>query len=378
MEAPASQQDEVRARPSRDELRRLMTSIMERSNEPVSVGSPPSEGIVRKSAMGRKFVMAVAVVTLPVLGYLASNYLAKDPIEKEAGVPAVTVTQEALPSNAQGAAGSQLDASGHLTASRRATVSSETTGRLAEVLVEEGSHVRKGQLVARLDSRDAQLQVRLAESQLDSARLLAARQTVDATEAREKLARIRALHEQKFVSDDQVKTSEFAVQKLEAGQVNAANDIIVAERRLAIQRQFLDNMNIVAPFDGLVTERAAQVGEIVSPISAGGGFTRTGICTLVDVESIAAHVRINEKYIGRVRQGQTVTVVPRAYPELRLRGRVATIMPALERETASVEVIVELLDHDSRVLPNMSIDASFDAAEPASHASVSENTGRIG
>jgi RND family efflux transporter MFP subunit len=256
-------------------------------------------------------------------------------------------------------------------------VSSETTGRLAEVLVEEGSRVRKGQLVARLDSRDAQLQVRLAESQLESARLVAARQKVDASEAREYLVRMRTLHDKKFVSDDQLKTSEYAVKKQEAGESNAANDVVVAERRLAIQRQFLENMNIVAPFDGLVTERAAQVGEIVSPISAGGGFTRTGICTLVDVDSIAAHVRINEKYIGRVRLGQTVTIVPRAYPELRLRGRVETIMPALERETASVEVIVALLDHDSRVLPNMSIDASFDAAEPGPLASAGQTTGRV-
>ena len=355
-----------------------MTSVMERSNEPVSAGSPSLDGVTRESAKGRWLLIAVAVVTLPALGYFASAYVSQNPLEKERSETAVPVVQEASPANAQAAAGSLLDASGHLTASRRATVSSETTGRLAEVLVEEGSHVRKGQLVARLDSRDAQLQVRLAESQLESARLMAARQKVDAAEAREKLVRIRTLHEQKFVSDDQVKTSEYAVQKLEAGEVNAANDIVVAERRLAIQRQFLDNMNIVAPFDGLVTERAAQVGEIVSPISAGGGFTRTGICTLVDIESIAAHIRINEKYIGRVKQGQSVTVVPRAYPELQLRGRVATIMPALERETASVEVIVELLDHDSRVLPNMSIDVSFDAAEPSSHASVGENTGRIG
>lgn len=258
---------------------------------------------------------------------------------------------------------SSLDASGYLTASRRATVSSETTGRLAEVLVEEGDRVRKGELVARLDSRDAQLQVKLAQAQLESAKLLAVRQRVDIAEAREHLARVRALHAQKFVSDDQVKAAEYALKKLEAGEVTAASDIVVAERRLAIQKQFLENMNIVAPFDGLVTERAAQVGEIVSPISAGGGFTRTGICTLVDIDSIAAHVRVNEKYIGRIREGQAVTVVPRAYPDLQLRGRVATIMPALERETASIEVIVELLERDERILPNMSIDVSFEPAE---------------
>ena len=377
MDAPASQHADARVRPSRDELRRLMTSVMERSNEPAQAGTPPPDGAPGGSAKWRRLAIAIGVVTLPALGYFANAYVSPDAREDQsAAAAAPTVAQESPASSAAGAAGA-LDASGHLSASRRATVSSETTGRLAEVLVEEGSRVRKGQLVARLDSRDAQLQVRLAESQLDSARLVAARQKVDASEAREYLVRMRALHEKKFVSDDQLKTSEYAVKKQEAGESNAANDVIVAERRLAIQRQFLDNMNILAPFDGLVTERAAQVGEIVSPISAGGGFTRTGICTLVDVESIAAHIRINEKYIGRVRHGQAVTIVPRAYPELRLRGRVETIMPALERETASVEVIVALLDHDSRVLPNMSVDASFDAAEPAPLASAGQTTGRI-
>ena len=123
MDAPASQSSDARARPSREELRRLMTSVMERSNEPSSAGGPPHDGAARGSATGRKWVIAVAVVTLPALGYLASTFGSRSAAEKEPGVAAVSVPQAALPSNAPATAGSLLDASGHLSASRRATVS---------------------------------------------------------------------------------------------------------------------------------------------------------------------------------------------------------------------------------------------------------------
>jgi RND family efflux transporter MFP subunit len=260
------------------------------------------------------------------------------------------------------APGSVLDASGYVVAARSATVSSETTGRLAAVYVTEGMRVSKGQLLARLDTRDLDQQVALAEAQLAATQRSRAQQGVELDAALDRYGRLARLHDQRFTTETDFKAAEFNVARGRAALSSSDGEIAIARRRVQMQRQFRSNTSIVAPFDGLVTETAAQVGEIVSPISAGGGFTRTGICTLVDVASIQVRVQVNEKYIGRIRTGQRVDIVPRAYPDLRLAGQVTTIMPAASRQTGAVEVIVAFVTRDERVLPNMSVDVSFRAA----------------
>lgn len=256
---------------------------------------------------------------------------------------------------------SVLDASGYVVAARRATVSSATTGRLIEVLVKEGDMVRAGQVLARLDPRDINQQIRLAQAQLEVTRHMVAQRQAELEAAGDRLRRMRGLVAQQYVGEGAYKAAVYEERRMRAARDTAAGEVGVAKRQLAVQQQRLKNLDIVAPFDGMVTERSAQVGEIVSPISAGGGFTRTGICTLVDMASIEVRVRVNEKHVGRVHPGQLVALVPRAYPDVRLRGRVTTIMPVAERATASVEVIVDFVDRDSRILPNMSIDVAFGA-----------------
>lgn len=352
-----------------DELRRLMGSVV--GDAPTfAEPSAPASG-TRTARTGWWLAAVLALALLLLLGYVAATRAdaaaAAADVAGAAPPPAAVATAAASPAPAA-AAETALDASGYVTAARRATVSSVITGRLAEVLVAEGAEVREGQLLARLDARDVEQQIRLAEAQLLSAQRLVVQHQVELAAASAKLRRLRGLHERKFASDDELEAAGYAVQSLQAARDSAAGEIEVARRRLAIQQQLLENTRILAPFDGVVTDRSAQVGEIVSPISAGGGFTRTGICTLVDVDSIEVRVRVNEKHIARVRAGQTVAIMPRAYPALRLRGRVATILPAAERETASIEVIVAFIERDRRVLPNMSVDVSFDRPDATAAA----------
>lgn len=294
----------------------------------------------------------------------ANSQANTSPAQSNTAAQAATTGSPAAVSNTQ-PEGSVLDASGYVNAARVATVSSVTTGRLLEVLVDEGARVKQGQLLARLDSADIERQVALAEAQVQSARTNAEQQKVQLAEAREQLARLEKLFAQSYVSEDELKSAQYSVSRLEVAQTASANEITVTEKRLAIQQQLLANTYIYAPFAGLVVERAAEVGEIVSPVSAGGGFTRTGIFTLLDTSAMEAHAKINESYIKRIQRGQEVIITPRSYPELSLRGEVSTIMPVAERETASVKVIVTFLETDERVLPNMSVDLTFNAMNTA-------------
>lgn len=319
-----------------------------------------SDARVRRKWRGRVGIGAV-ILAIFVIGILIGNGVGNEDARENA---TPVVANPATPM-----ARSLLDASGYVVAARQATVSSETTGRLIEVLVDEGTVVHAGQVLARLDPRDIDQQIRLAEAQLKSVRDGSVQHEVELEAAGDRLRRMHGLVAQRFVSDDAYKAQEYEVRRLQTVRTSAVSDIAVAQRQLSVQRQRLQNMDIVAPFDGMVTERAAQVGEIVSPISAGGGFTRTGICTLVDIASTQVRARVNEKHVGRVHEGQSVTLVPRAYPDLHLRGRVSRIMPVAERETASVEVIVDFVKRDPRILPNMSIDVSF-AADDAPDSDV--------
>lgn len=365
-----------RTRISTEEMRRLLGETvaapprpdpagrMERSFQSTSTTSPKVWGGVQKAVL----VLLVAAALYGLWQWQEGRLiLAADPnsqsVEAIVTDPEVSSTNSAALAAEVPASDSVLDASGYVNAVRLATVSSVTTGRLEEVLVREGSRVTTGQLLARLDSKDIQRQVSLAEAQLVSAQSMLKQQQVQRAEAQDQRQRIARLHQQGFASDDELTKADFAVSRLAAAVAVNESEVVVAERRLSIHQQQLLNTNIYAPFDGLVIDRAAEVGEIVSPVSAGGGFTRTGIFTLVDTSSIEAHVKVNESYIGRIQQGQTVTITPRSYPDLKLKGEVSTIMPAAEKETASVKVIVTFLDHDERILPNMSVDLSFNEGE---------------
>ena len=254
---------------------------------------------------------------------------------------------------------SVLDASGYVTARRSATVSSKRTGRIRKVLVEEGMTVEEGQVVAELDDEAEMAQLLLAEAQLASARSALGETRAELHEAELSFARLSQLEAQGLASEAELDAAKAARDRLSARLESNQAAVTVAERAVAVQRQAHGETVIRAPFAGVVIDKNAQPGEMVSPVSAGGGFTRTGICTLVDMESLEIEVDVNEAYLQRVRPGGAVTARLDAYPQWRIPAEVIAIVPAANREKATVRVRVGILQRDGRILPDMGAKVSF-------------------
>lgn len=280
-----------------------------------------------------------------------------------------TVTARATPISSGGGGNSVLDASGYVTARRQSTVSSKITGKVVSVLIEEGMLVKEGQLLAKLDASNAGAQLALAQSRLDSARSAINETRVQLKEAERNLKRTAELQQRKLASQSDLDRDQSAADVLKARIASLNSAISVASAQLAVQRQQVEDTEIRAPFDGVVVTKDAQPGEIISPISAGGGFTRTGICTIVDMQSLEVEVDVNEAYINRVQAGQRVTTTLNAYPDWPIPAEVIAIIPTADRSRATVRVRIRLLDKDSRVLPDMGVKVSFleatDAAQTA-------------
>ena len=271
------------------------------------------------------------------------------------------------------AAGTQaavLNASGYVTARRRATVSSKITGKVVEVNVEEGKAVKEGQVLARLDDSTVRAALALAMAQTESARRAVNESEVHLAQARLTLGRATELLKQRVVSQAEVDQAKADVDGTEA-RINALGEQVkVAERQVELQRTDLDNTIIRAPFTGVAISKDAQPGEMVSPVSAGGGFTRTGICTIVDMRSLEIEVDVNESYINRVRSGQHVSAVLDAYPDWQIPTHVITMVPTADRQKATVRVRIGFDALDPRILPDMGVKVTFlrepdEAAAPA-------------
>jgi RND family efflux transporter MFP subunit len=277
-------------------------------------------------------------------------------------LPAVSVAT--AQSGGSAALESVLDASGYVTARRRATVSSERTGKVKSVLIEEGMQVDEGQVLAYLDDATERAQLALAEAQFSAAQAALAEIQAQLTEAQLSLKRVEQLAAAQLASSADLDAGRAAAQALEARLNATRENATVARRSRDLQVQQLDETTIRAPFAGVVVAKTAQPGEMISPVSAGGGFTRTGICTLVDMESLEIEVDVNEAYIQRVQAGQRVTAVLDAYPDWRIPGEVIAIVPTADRQKATVKVRVGFLERDQRVLPDMGVKVAFmDAAE---------------
>ena len=263
------------------------------------------------------------------------------------------------------ASSSVLDASGYVVARRIATVSSKITGRVQEVLIEEGMRVEEGQVLARLDPIDADAQRTLATSQVAAARSQADSVRAQLVEAEANARRMGSLVDQQLVSRAQY---EQAVSQRDAlrAQVSAAQrNAQVAGDQLRIAEQGVDNTIVRAPFAGIITAKAAQPGEIVSPMAT-GGFTRTGIGTIVDMESLEVEVEVGEAFIGRVQPKMPVEVVLNAYQDWKIPAEVIAIIPAADRGKATVKVRIALKEKDARIVPDMGVRVSFlEAAKPA-------------
>jgi len=252
-----------------------------------------------------------------------------------------------------------LNASGYVTARRMATVSSEITGRITEILIEEGMKVKAGQIIARLDDTLARTDFELAVARVAAAKADLANAEADLREGERVLRRARELIKSEFVSEADLTQKQAQVEALKARLQRSRANLKVSELTLRRRRETVDKYLVRAPFAGVIVNKAAQAGEIVSPVSAGGGFTRTGIGTLVDMDSLEIEVDVNEAYIGRVHPGQSVTAVLDAYPDWQIPASVIAIIPTADRAKATVRVRIAIDSKDPRIFPEMGIKVTF-------------------
>ena len=270
-----------------------------------------------------KFTLLAAAVVIVVAFFWFFN-------QEEEITEVTTFTVKSL-SNSDSPSASILDASGYVVPRTRATVSSKITGKVMEVFIEEGMYVKKGQILAQLDDSSAVAELNYSISQLD--------------EARRVFERTKELTQDQLASQAALDAAEATLKGLEA--------------LTEVRQQLVRDMKIIAPFSGVVVYKAAQPGEMISPVSAGGGFTKTGICTIVDMDSLEIEVDVNESFINRVKAGQPVVANLNAYPKWDIPAEVIAIVPTADRNKATVRVRIGLLEKDERVLPDMGTRVSF-------------------
>ena len=252
-----------------------------------------------------------------------------------------------------------LNASGYVVARREATVSAKVTGKVMDVLIEEGHPVKVGQILAHLDDSQARATLALAEAQLAASKKSMAEDEAKLTEEELTLQRRKSLLEQKVVGQAEVDDAQSVVDSTKARIEFARQQITVSERQVELQKTNLADMVVRAPFSGVVISKDAQPGEMISPAAAGGGFTRTGIGTIVDMASLEIEVDVSETYINRVTPNQKVEAVLDAYPDWQIPARVLTTIPSADRQKATVKVRIAFDQLDPRILPDMGVKVSF-------------------
>jgi RND family efflux transporter MFP subunit len=252
-----------------------------------------------------------------------------------------------------------LNASGYVTARRQATVSAKVTGKVVEVLIEEGMKVKEGQVLARLDDSNVKTSLDVAEAELKSTRLTLEETRAQLKQADLEFTRDTALANAKLISPADLDKAESDAMTLRARVIRQQQDIATAESQAALWKQQIEDMVIRAPFDGVVTTKNAQPGEMLSPISAGGGFTRTGIGTIVDMNSLEIELDVNENYINRVEAAQPAEATLDAYPDWKIPCKVIAIIPTADRQKSTVKVRVGFDKLDPRILPDMSVKVAF-------------------
>jgi RND family efflux transporter MFP subunit len=270
-------------------------------------------------------IIIIVVISVLVLAVTKFIFFSEDELLEVTAYKAKSANQS------NNSAASVLDASGYVTARMQATVSSKLTGKVLEVYIEEGMFVEKGQILAQLDDSSVQAELNFAKTQLKEARRI--------------FNRTLELRKDNLASQASLDAAESQVDGLKA--------------RLDISKQVVADMQIRAPFSGVVINKAAQPGEMISPVSAGGGFTRTGIGTIVDMSSLEVEVDVNESYINRVQPGQPAITNLNAYPNWDISSEVIAIIPTADRNKATVKVRIGLLEKDERVLPDMGAKVSF-------------------
>jgi len=313
----------------------------------------------RAGGRGKPVVIVAILVVVALIaggGWFWSTQLQATPVK---------IATVAARSSGVSAPGAVLNASGYVTARRRATVSSKVTGKVVDVLVEEGRAVKQGQILAHLDDTQVRASLAYAEAQLGAARKSAAEDQARLQQAELTLHRREQLLKENVVGRAELDEAQTNVDALRARIAYAQQQVAVAESQVHLQQTNLADMVVRAPFSGVAISKDAQPGEMISPVSAGGGFTRTGICTIVDMSSLEVEVDVNESYINRVRTGQRVESVLDAYPDWRIPSHVITTIPSADRQKATVKVRIGFDALDPRILPDMGVKVSFLGDAPA-------------
>jgi len=316
----------------------------------------------QRAGIGRWIGWAFLLLAIAAAGLAAWNYFT--------AVRPVSVETAKVSERAAGTQAAVLNASGYVTARRRATVSAKITGKVVEVNVEEGMAVREGQVLARLDDATSRAALALAEAQSEAARRAVRENEVRLAEARVSLGRVLQLVKDQLSTQAEVDRAQAEVDSLDARIAAAHEQVRVSERQAELELTNLENTVIKAPFSGVAISKNAQPGEMISPNSAGGGFTRTGICTIVDMRSLEIEVDVNESYINRVQPDQKVSATLNAYPDWQIPARVITTVPAADRQKATVLVRIgfdapassrssRTASLDPRILPDMGVKVTF-------------------
>jgi RND family efflux transporter MFP subunit len=331
-----------------DKAKLLRSLTIDRSASPAA--SKPDRRWWLAAAGGATVIAVLAAAAFWLPGVLAPNHA--EPVVAQ---PAASTPQ---PQAVTAASDGALIASGYVVARRKATVAAEITGKVVDVLIDEGMTVTLGQVVARLDSILAEADVALARSRADAADAAAGAIAADLQDAERILARTQTLAQRSFATEADLTKAQARVGVLAAQLRQARSQFDTARLDANRSAALLDKYQIRAPFDGVVVDRSAQPGEMISPMSV-GGFTRTGICTIVDMDSIEVEVDVNEAFIGRVAAGEPVNAVLDAYPDWTIPGSVIAIVPTANREKATVKVRIRFERKDPRILPDMAVKVTF-------------------
>jgi RND family efflux transporter MFP subunit len=342
-----------------------MTHILSPSTSPVDRNRELIEELRRRpdeqstSRRSPRAAMWIAAAVAVALGAAGVWYAAHRSAEAPAVARTATAATQAPPTTAAAPLPSaSLDASGYIVARRQATVAAKITGRVIDVPIEEGQYVAQGQLLAKLDDSNARAEVAHAAAERSYAQAALASARVALNDARPTFARAEQQFSKGVLSAQQFDTAKAEYNKADEVVSVAEKAAAVAAANLFVAQQNQNDTIIHAPFSGTVTAKAVQPGEVVSPISA-GGFTRTGICTLVDMRSLELQVDVSENFISRVRPGQPVVVTLNAYPDWHIPAEVSGILPSADRSKGTVKVRIALNVLDQRILPDMGARASF-------------------
>jgi RND family efflux transporter MFP subunit len=292
--------------------------------------------------------IAVGVGTLVLISGAVFAFKGKTPVVEVAQAHGESEGREVL-----------LNASGYVTPRRRATIAAKITGRVTRMIADEGMHVTEGQVLAMLDDSDSRVRLKSAAADRNATAAALKDLQVQLVNADRELRRTEILEKQGVSSTQALDLARTAADSLRAKITLTEQQTQAAEERIRVAQQDLDNCTVRSPFTGIVVSKDAQAGEMVSPISAGGGFTRTGIATVVDMKSLEIEVDVNESYIARVRETMPVTAVLDAYPDWKIPAKVRTVIPTADRQKATVKVRISFDQLDPRILPDMGVKVTF-------------------